>query len=183
MSARLPSRKGNRRRIQYLIDNPPSSKAGFADETEIHAHWAKYICVLISGFIEQAVKEILDDQFFEHCDRKIYNYINATWPRSRNMRCEIFQGTLENIDSSWSEKFKEWLEKDLQRKMEINDVIRSRNYIAHGEDFKATNVTLDSVKKKFEVACEVIDFLEELIDLQLGLDRTAAGIALSEDCS
>ena len=161
MSARSPGRIGNRKRIRHLIDNPPSSKGDFLFEPENDAHWAKYICVLISGFIEQAVREIVLEHASGKCGPRIYKYIDGTWPKSRNMQCDTIQLILANLDDAWSKKFDDWV-RQRQRKKEINEIIIWRNRIAHGEESNTNNVTLKSVSDKFKIACGVIDFLEEL---------------------
>ena len=161
MSARTPNRVGNRKRIQDLISNKPSSKDNPSFETEIHAHWAKYICVLVSGYIEQAVKEIILEHASTKCDQRISRYIDHTWPKSKNMKCDSINEILAYFDDYWSDQFWEWVGQG-SRKKEINEIISWRNRIAHGEVSSTNNVTLVSVTKKFHVACEVIDFLEQL---------------------
>ncbi len=51
-----------------------AEEAGF--ELEVHVHWAKYTCVLISGFMEQqAIKEI----FLEHICQFQSSHMQKCW--------------------------------------------------------------------------------------------------------
>ncbi|MGR3366703.1 HEPN domain-containing protein [Sagittula sp.] len=161
MAARVANRTKYRQRIQSLVKNPPSSEGDVASELEIKAHWAKYTCVLISGYIEQAVKEIILEHASATSAPRIRKYIEGTWPNSKNMRCDAIRDILDNLDVTWSTRFDEWLGQD-ERKKEINEIISWRNDIAHGKETNTNNVTLGSVSTKFKIACELIDFLEGL---------------------
>ena len=45
---------------------------------------------------------------------------------------------------------------------EVNEIIKWRNDIAHGNEANTNNVTRGSVANKFKVACELVDFVEGL---------------------
>lgn len=164
MTSRTLNRVVYRKRIKKLMESPPTNKEGTINEPEIRAHWAKYTCVLISGFIEQAIKEI----FLEHASAvgstRLHNYIEGTWPNSKNMRCDTINEFLRYCDVEWARYFEAWL-KDTERKKEINEIIRWRNDIAHGKEANTNNITLQSVGQKFQIACDLVDFIENLLRL------------------
>ena len=107
MAQRPPARARHRDRIKSLIDNPPTIAEGKGSETEIHAHWAKYACVLISGFIEQAVKEIVLEYAANKAAPQIRRHIEHTWPKSKNMRSDVIKNILNSLDKKWSESYEE----------------------------------------------------------------------------
>lgn len=150
-----------------MIKNPPSSSGGVALELEFDAHWAKYTCVLISGFIEQSVKEIFLEHVSKQSSSRIANYIRTIWPNSKNMHCESLGNILSSFEPSWADEFASWVN-DEERKKEINEIIRWRNNIAHGKESNTNNVTINSVKQKFRIACELIDYLENLTSANAG---------------
>eukprot|EP01037_Dinobryon_pediforme_P044413 gene44413-56170_t len=117
---------------------------------EMHAHWAKYTCVLISGFIEQSMKEI----FLEHASQtaapRIRKYLEGTWPNSKNMKCDAIRELVAHFDLGWANQLDSWLETD-ERKKDINEIIAWRNSIAHGKEANTNNVTINAVSKKFSV--------------------------------
>lgn len=144
-----------------MVRTLPSSEGGVASELEIKAHWAKYACVLISGYIEQAVKEIVLEHVSATSTQRVRKYVEKTWPNSQNMRCNTISNILENLDAVWSERFDGWVNQN-ERKKELNEIIAWRNDIAHGKEANTNNVTLGSVSTKFRIACELIDFPEGL---------------------
>lgn len=129
---------------------------------ERQAHWAKYSCVLVSGFVEQAVKEILVSHASLKAAPRISRYVEKTWATSKNMNVKNISDILGNFDDRWRQSFEGWLGDAEERKATINNLISWRNNIAHGSEANTTGVTLASVNKSFECACQFIDFLEEL---------------------
>lgn len=68
-----------RARLEELARKAP-------DEPEEQADWAKYLSVLVSGYLEQALKEILLEFAGRHDANRLQQYIAGTWPESRNMK-------------------------------------------------------------------------------------------------
>ena len=160
MALRPPDRMRYRQRIKNLVKNPPTSAEGF--DSEIQTHWAKYNCVLISGFMEQAVKEMLLEYASNNASPRIIKYVEGTWPESKNMKCDAIREILRNFDSNWEKNFENWLESN-ERKKEINEIISWRNAVAHGQEANARNVSLASVTQKFRIACDLVDFIDKLL--------------------
>lgn len=160
----VSDRKQYRKRIEKLVCTPPMSPDpdDLGYEAEVQAHWAKYTCVLISGFIEQAVKEIILEHASSAYSSRVSNYVECTWPSSKNMRCNAIRDLLGCFDDNWKTSFEKWLCDD-ERVKEINEIVSWRNHIAHGNEANTNNVTLNSVGNKFRVACDLVDFVEELL--------------------
>ena len=157
---RLPDRVKYRARIRHLLDNPPDSKSSAASESEMQAHWAKYVCVLVSGYLEQSLKEIFLEHATAASQPRVARYIERTWPVSKNMKCDAIEEILINFDDAWAKNFNEWYAKG-ERKKEINEIIAWRNNIAHGKEPSTNNVTIVTVKQKYKTACDLVDLLEK----------------------
>lgn len=161
MRARVSDRNRYRARISSLVLNPPSTGSPLSSEAEIHAHWAKYCCVLISGYIEQAMKEICTDYATSSAPPKISRFVKESWNDSRNMKSDVIQEILRSFDTDWASAYESWVGSE-ERKKEINEIITWRNSISHGEESKTNNVTLHSIRSKLNTAIELVDFLESL---------------------
>ena len=162
-------RKQYRKRIEELVNKPPTSPDSddLRYEANLQAHWAKYICVLISGFIEQAVKEIVLEHASATCSTRVSNYVECTWPSSKNMKFDAIRDLLGFFDNNWESNFENWLDNNDGAKKEINEIVSWRNNIAHGNEANTNNVTLNSVGKKFQIACDLVDFVEELLHVEV----------------
>lgn len=149
-------RHSYRARLEGLAEKTP-------EEPEEQADWAKYLCVLISGYLEQAFKEILLEFAGQHDANRLQNYIEGTWPESRNMKTANIREILNHFDQGWAASFDQWLAAGDQYKSEINSLIVSRNDIAHGKEANTTNVTLRSTRNRLRIVLELVEFLENLV--------------------
>jgi len=133
---------------------------------ESQAHNAKYLAVLVSGYLEQAVKELLLHYSNQGSRSQIARYIEKTWPISRNMSSDNIKEILHQFNSEWSDEFLTWLEGKESRKTHINSIVRWRNSIAHGQESNTTGVTLVSVRNAFNTIVELISFIESRVKPQ-----------------
>lgn len=133
------------------------------DEPEDQADWAKYLSVLVSGYLEQALKEILLEFAGRQNAARLQSYITGTWPESRNMKPANIREILNHFDQRWANEFDDWLQAGDQYKSEISSLVSSRNDIAHGKEANTNNVTLRSTRNRLRIALELVNFLENLI--------------------
>ncbi|MEI6896593.1 MAG: HEPN domain-containing protein [Psychromonas sp.] len=141
--------------------------------TETQADNAKYLAVLVSGYLEQAIKEILLQYASSISAKPISKYIKETWPTSKNMTATNIESILEQFNEGWSKEFSDWLKvtkkregrgnRKEDRKGDINSIVKWRNYIAHGQESKTTGVTLVSVKEKFITIKDLVSLIETMV--------------------
>jgi hypothetical protein len=147
-------------RIMYLF------KAYREDEyssTETQANSAKYLAVLVSGYLEQAIKELLVDYASKGSRQQISRYIEETWPISKNMNDENIRVILQQFNPVWGQNFSIWLEQDSVRKGHINSIVSWRNRIAHGDESNTTGVTLVSVGAAFVTIRHLVSFIDNMV--------------------
>lgn len=162
MSSR--SRQSDHQRYKNTINELLEQyDAATEDESpELQSHHAKYLAVLVSGYLEQAIKELMLGYASNLSNESILRYITNTWPSSKNMRTGAINEILGHFNQSWSERFTDWLNQDDSRKNDINSIVKWRNSIAHGEESNTTGVTLNSVSQKFGTATELVSFIEAI---------------------
>jgi hypothetical protein len=132
-------------------------------DPEDQAHNAKYLAVLVSGYLEQAVKEILLHYTSLGTRQQISKYIEKTWPISKNMNTENIEKILNQFDSKWSDEFKAWLRQEDRRKGHINSIVEWRNSIAHGQESNTTGVTLVSVRNAFSTVSGLVSLIDTMV--------------------
>lgn len=152
----LKPRHKYRLRLEALAKKEP-------EDPEEQSHWAKYLTVLISGYLEQSIKEILLELSSSFGAVKLERYIESTWPNSRNMKSSSIAEILEQFDPSWRINFESWLSKEESYKSELNSLIGGRNDVAHGKEANTTGITLPSTLRRMSIAFELVEFLEALI--------------------
>lgn len=158
------SRHNSHDKYRSRIDHLLKSYAAEDSTPEAQAHNAKYLAVLVSGYLEQAIKELLLQYASKGARKQISRYVEETWPISKNMNTDNIKTILGQFNSSWSEDFLEWLNGKVDRKNDINSIVSWRNSIAHGQESKTNGVTLVSVRKAFSTVSELVSFIDTLIE-------------------
>jgi hypothetical protein len=105
-------------------------------DSELQSDFSKYLCVLVSGFLEKAVSELL----MEHARRtgapSLQRFVNASTRKFTNANCEKLKETLGRFDPRWRDR----LDKVLvdQYKDAVDGLIALRHIVAHGGDAGVT---------------------------------------------
>jgi len=107
----------------------------------LSSHLLNYICVLISGHLEKNMQKIIDDyKTTLHCThheckdtiKSMRTIQNAKWCAIRAIFMNIDENILEVLKNELGEEFGEITDS-------INNMVKTRHKIAHGEDV----ITLD----------------------------------------
>lgn len=159
------SRHNSHDKYRSRIENLLKSYVAEDSSPETQAHNAKYLAVLVSGYLEQAMKELLLQYASQGSRRQISRYVEETWPISKNMNTENIKTILGQFNSKWSDNFLKWLKEEDKdyRKSDINSVVSWRNSIAHGQESNTNGVTLVSVRRVFSTISELVLFIDTLI--------------------
>jgi hypothetical protein len=138
-------------------------KADTDSSPESQSHKAKYLAVLVSGYLEQAIKEVLLAYASIWAQPQILRYIEKSWPRSMNMNTQNINSILIQFNETWATNFDDWLDEAENRKGDINSLVNWRNSIAHGTESNTNNVTFSSVEEKFSTVKSFVAFLESTL--------------------
>jgi len=148
----IPTYRKSDHKIDYLIKK--FRDPAFDDYAR--SHIANYTCVLISGLIESAIREIIS----AYCNRKaaplVSNFAGSRLERFQNpdpesvlqLLASFDQALADRIDAQWAGEIKDAL----------GSVVGNRHLIAHGRD---TSLTLVRVSEWFQAARRFIRMLEE----------------------
>ena len=108
----------------------------FDNDPEIQADYTRYLCILVAGFIERSVEDILQSYAEQKADSRVSRYVSTTLRRRGNLRANQIVSLFGDFDESW----KELLDGSLtaEQRQAIGNVYANRNPIVHGEDVDLT---------------------------------------------
>lgn len=70
-------------------------------DLELQADYAKYLCILVSGYVEVAVSELA----IEHCEKRstpsVHSYISSQLDKLQNVKAERLLQLLGSFDAKW----------------------------------------------------------------------------------
>jgi hypothetical protein len=141
----------HRKRLSYLLKNVPVDPSG---SLEVQAHWARYTCIVMSGYIEDCVKELLSGYTNERSPTTVFNYVSAQLKYFRTADTENIGDLVSKFDKAWLISFTAFL--TAERRDAVNSVVGNRHRIAHGLD---VGVTMSQLSQWYPRVNEVIDHL------------------------
>lgn len=146
-------------RILALIEKAENS---FEEGDELQAHLAKYICVLCSGFLENAIQLIYGDYVKSETESEaVILFSTKTLSKIQNPNSEKFRETAKSFRPDWEESLKQFLQEE-ERGSAINYIMKDRHRIAHGKD---SEITLNRIKGYLIKTIEVLEFIERQCEL------------------
>lgn len=136
-------------------------QVGEVSDINLRGHWARYLCVLVSGFIEVSIRAILTEYVKSRADTSVANYVIQDLNRFRNPNMERILQTLGAFNSTWADNVRERTEAESELKAAIDTIIANRNGIAHGEN---VGITYTTIQNHYRNAVSVIELIEEQCD-------------------
>ena len=125
-------------------------------DEEILAHWAKYLCVLTSGFVENALRMILQDYVNKHANQPVINFVETRIEGITNLKEDKIVQLLGSFNPHWRERFLHM--RTPEQKDAIDSVVANRHLIAHG---RSVSVTLARMKEYYGQVVKVIRIIDE----------------------
>lgn len=132
------------------------------DQVELQAHWGRYLCVLASGFLENAIGEIYSEYAKKCSNEKVATFVQNHVLGIKNPNSSRFIQTTGAFNKGWAEELGEFLSQN-GRKEAIDSLMSNRHLIVHGND---SGITVTRVKDYLKKASEVLEFLEEMCGLK-----------------
>lgn len=146
-------------KIIKLIEN---AEATFDEDDEMRSHIAKYVCILCSGFLENAVHSIYTEYVKkETVSPSIISFATITLNKIQNPNSEKFRAIAKSFKAEWEPVLSTFLQAE-ERSTALNYIIRDRHKIAHGQD---SDITLTRIKEYHNKTVEVVKYLENQCDL------------------
>lgn len=134
-------------------------QVGEVSDINLQGHWARYLCVLVSGFIEVSIRAILTEYVKSRADTSVANYVVRGLDRFPNPKMEQILQTLRAFNPAWSDEIGELTEGEL--KSSIDAIIATRNIVAHGGD---VGITYTTIRNHYQNAVSVLELIEEQCD-------------------
>jgi hypothetical protein len=141
------------KKIQNLFKETTNATGG---DMELQAHWAKYLCILSAGFLENAICEVYIDFVKSKAPQPIAQYTSSVLRKIQNPRASKFEEVAKSFKESWGNDLKDFLQEN-GRKDAIDSIMQNRHLIAHG---KNSGITVVRIKEWFEKSVEVVIFIE-----------------------
>lgn len=123
---------------------------------EVKSHLAKYLCVIVCGFLETSVQEIFRSYCRNNSSTNVSNYVEKKLERFVNPNTEMMLQLAGLFSQQWRGNIETEITDEL--KDSVNSIRGNRISIVHGH--RSVTITFERIKKYYEDAISVIEIIE-----------------------
>lgn len=145
------------RQIQKLNALIAQTQQASSGDIEIQSHWAKYICVLSAGFLENALPELYTEYAQKSASSAVTSYVRTSISKIQNPKTARFIETAGAFKKEWEEELRAFAD-DEGRKDAVDSIMSNRHRIAHG---KSSDLSMARIEDYLQKSIELIEFIEE----------------------
>src|SRR5437763_6710945 len=124
---RNPSLSSQLQRLNEVFNKV---NAACGSDFEMRSHWAKYLCILCAGILENAISESYGEFVRKASIKPIANYAIATLSKIQNPNAQKFCETAHKFRADWGIDLNNYMNLDGRREA-INSIMKNRHEIAH----------------------------------------------------
>src|SRR5438552_2518250 len=98
---------------------------------ELRSDLARYLCVLVSGFLQRAVVELCLERCRAKSEAPVIQYVSSRLEMFRNPSTDQVLALLGDFDKGWRGLAQKYIAG--KRRDAVDSVVSNRNRIAHGD--------------------------------------------------
>jgi hypothetical protein len=144
-------------RLKQRLDATFDRVARVGSDLELQSDFARYLCVLVSGYLERAVAELVLEHARRSGGSSLQRFVELRTRRFTNANTERLQNLLGSFDPDWRQTLESFLGDEL--KDAVNSIVNLRNTIAHGG---SVDLTYRRVSDYYVRVQRVVDRIADL---------------------
>jgi hypothetical protein len=125
-------------------------------DLEMQSHLAKYLCVLVSAFLERSVRAILHDYVKNRSAPVVSKYVEDQLQFFYNPKTTRILELAGAFDPAWRAALETAIEDEIRDA--IDTIVENKNRVAHGRD---SQITFVGIRAYYERATKLLDLLEQ----------------------
>lgn len=123
-------------------------------DLEIQSDFARYLCVLVSGFLEKSISELVVQHSRNIGVPTLQRFVHQRTKLFANAKTQKISDLLGDFDPDWKLKFDRHVAGEIRDA--IDAVVSLRNQIAHGQSVGVTFATIADYYVRVQKATEFI---------------------------
>lgn len=140
-------------RLQQRLDDTFRRTRAITD-AELLSDSAKYLCVLVSGYLEQAIIEILLQHVRRSANATIQRHLERDLRRQANFKTGKILSLFGSFSPAWEEDLATFIVDE--KKAAIDSIVSLRHTIAHG---RHSGITITRVREYYAHVGIVVEHL------------------------
>ncbi|MBZ5678371.1 MAG: hypothetical protein LAP61_29390 [Acidobacteriia bacterium] len=144
-------------RLRQRLDAAFERARAVGPDLELQSDFARYLCVLVSGYLENAVAELVLEHARKTGAPTLQRFVDYRTKRFTNANAQRLKDLLGSFDPDWREDLEEFVVDSL--KDAVDGVVDLRNRIAHGE---SVGVTYYRIAEYYSRVQKVVEHVADL---------------------
>ena len=144
-------------RHRQRLDATFERAVSITDDPELLSDFARYLCVLVAGFLEQATVEIALQHVRTHSQPSIQRHVESRLRQFTNANTQRIVQLFGSFDPDWRTDLESHLVDEY--KAAVDSVVALRHRVAHGQN---AGVTMASVRSYYDRVKRVVDHVADL---------------------
>lgn len=142
-------------RNKQKLDSLFEKVKDFSADTYLQSHWARYLCISVSGFLETSVRIIYREYAKSKAIPQVANFVEGKLEDFQNPKMEKILQLTGGFSKEWASELR--LKTDDELKDAVDSIAHNRNQIAHGG---SVGISYSQIKSYYERAIKVIELIE-----------------------
>ena len=128
-------------------------------EIELQSDFARYLCILVSGFFETAIVALVLDFAQRRSSPEVAAFVERELEHWTNPNTDKICVLLGSFNPEWRKQSELFLVDE--RKESVNSLVALRHKIAHGE---SVGTSLSQIKAYYATILKVVEFIGDLLE-------------------
>jgi len=146
-------------RYKQRLDKLFGQISAFSGNLELQSQWARYLCVLVSGFLETSICSIYGEFARRTASPYVANFVKCELGSFQNPKMGKILELTRAFNPQWANQLEAATEGEL--KDAVDSVVANKNQIAHGRD---VGITYARIKGYYEDVIQVVNLIEGMCD-------------------
>jgi hypothetical protein len=131
------------------------------DDAETIGHWGRYACVTSTGYIEVALRIVVQTHVQAKATAEVAAYVVRDFEGVQNPKAEKIVKVLRCFSDRWADSMESYFATNPEVKDAIDSLMANRHLIAHG---RPCSISLGRVATYFQHADQAIEFIDEMLN-------------------
>jgi len=134
-------------------------RTGQMADFELQAHWARYLCVLTSGFLEVSIRALFGQYARVVSAPSVATFVEKRLEEFQSPKMNNICGLTREFNPAWADQ----LESDTAGELKdaVDSIVANRHQIAHGRD---VGISHTQMKEYYARAVKVVDLVRAWCD-------------------
>jgi hypothetical protein len=130
------------------------------NDLEMQSHLSRYLCVLVSGFLENSVEFCLSEYSRRVSNPVVSNFVSVKLRGFQNPKMGAILEVFGSFDPEWKTQIEAATQGQLSDS--VNSIMGNRHRIAHGE---SVALSLGSMAGYYQDAVKVVELLQSICEV------------------